>query len=944
MHVNRTTSSRRLGLLCLALAGGALSIAVANAANLRADAGEPPMQSEPVPSESMQADSVRDASVIASIETRPPTAEQIKFFEEEIRPVLIRECYGCHSKNARLAKSGLRVDTRDAIRRGGKSGPAVVPNDLDSSLLIRAVRYDDVDLQMPPDGKLPAAEIRALEKWVAMGAPDPREERAEEPDDKQASPGTAHRWSDKDIAEGKTTHWAYRPIARPDVPKVANADWSHDAIDALLFAKLAEKDLSPAAPADRRTLIRRASLDLTGLPPSEAEIRAFEADPSKDAFAHVVDRLLASPQFGERWGRHWLDVARYAESSGKESNIFYPHAWRYRDYVIAAFNSDKPFDRFLTEQLAGDLLPAKNDAERAELAIATGYLAVGTKSHNARGKPQFQMDLADEQLDATTQGMLGLTVACARCHDHKFDPITQKDYYAVAGIFLSTDTRYGTFDAQGNNHPAELIALPKDAGVSPGPTMPPQMRSLIATAAERAQAEAKKSAELIEQARQARLKGQDLPANLQQQVVRARAAAGISRNTESLVSRYDERGEPTDANLVAMGAADRRQMLNARVLDRGELDKAGDVVHRGFVKLVSQGDEPTIAKGSGRLELAQWITDKDNPLTARVWANRVWLHLFGNGIVPTPDNFGMSGQKPTNPALLDHLATRLIADGWSTKKLIREIMLSRAYQMSSAFNAQNAERDPDDAYFWRMPKKRLEAEAIRDSMLLAAGTLDLHPRTGSPVAFTEGGARGAAQDRIMTNIVQAPDNHRSVYLPIVRDKIPEALDVFDFAETAYVTGQRDTTNVPTQALFLMNSDEIARAADAFAKRVLDATDGKDEKSNAKDVDRINAAFALAFGRKPAPSEVIACREFLADFSKAVAHDGGAKASAAQKDAKAKDARQVRREAVAQRIRDRVRGAGNTPNTPKSDAPNSELRAYSALCQALFLSGEFRTVD
>ena len=889
-----------------------------------------------------------EAAVIAAVDERSPTPDEVKFFENEVRPTLITHCYSCHSRTAATVKGALRVDTRDAIRKGGRSGPAVVPGDVDSSLLIRAVRYHDPDLEMPPDGKISDEEIATLEKWVAMGAPDPREEKpvaSTKPGD--ASPGTAHRWSKDDIAKGKTEHWAYRPVAAAPVPAVSDPAWSKSAIDAFVFAKLDEKGLTPAAPADKRTLLRRASFDITGLPPSETDLRAFEGDGSPDAFAKAVDRMLASPAFGERWGRHWLDVARYAESSGKESNIFYPHAWRYRDYVIGSFNEDKPFDRFLTEQLAGDLMPAASDADRAEQMIATGYLAVGTKSHNARGKPQFQMDLADEQLDATTQGMLGLTVACARCHDHKFDPITQKDYYAVAGIFLSTDTRYGTFDSQGNNHPSSLNALPKDAGLPLGPTMRPDLRSLLATATSRAKQEAAKAQETIDQARTARQKGEALPPNLQAQIVRARATLGAQRNLESVTARFDAEGKPTEGNLLAMGAVDRDRALNARVLDRGELDKPGETVHRGFVELLSQGDEPTIAKGSGRLELAQWIASADNPLTARVWANRVWLHLLGQPIVPTPDNFGMSGVKPTNLPLLDHLATRLVANGWSTKKLIREIVLSRAYAMSSDFDAKNAEIDPEVQYFWRMPKKRLEAEAIRDAMLSAAGILVFKPKTGSPVAFTEGGIRGPAQERMLSLVTGDGDNNRSVYLPILRDRVHESLEVFDFPEPSFVTGMRDATNVPTQALYLMNSGELTRIADMFAMRVMGAGE--------KEAERINAAFEIAFGRKPTSPEATACRKFIDDFRAAAGKDGKTLGSGSgQNQAPQGQAQGRGRGAAAQRgeseklnLRERARQrleAARNPGAAPARTVSGEQMVWSALCQALFLSGEFRTLD
>jgi hypothetical protein len=853
------------------------------------------------------------------------TPEEVKFFESKIRPLLIANCYGCHSVSSGKSKGGLKLDTRDAMLKGGDSGPAIVSGDVDSSLLIRAVRYLDSDYEMPPAGKLRDDDIALLEEWVEMGAPDPRVEGAAVA--AGHSPGTAHRWSADDIAKGKENHWAYKPLSAPKPPATVNGDWARSPIDSFILAGLEAKGLAPARDADPATLLRRASLDLTGLPPSKADLDRFVKNPTPEAFARAVDAMLASPQFGERWGRHWLDVARFAESSGKESNIFYPHAWRYRDYVVGSFNEDKPYDRFLVEQLAGDLLPADSDAARAEQLIATGYLAVGTKSHNARGRAQFQMDLADEQIDAVTQGMLGLTVSCARCHDHKFDPIPQKDYYAVAGIFLSTDTRYGTFDAQGNNHPAGLVELPANSGVPLGPMMASQQRSLIAAAKERAAQEAERGRQIQEQARAARQSGGEVPANLQQQVVRARAAQGADRNLASIVERFDESGKPTEANLVAMGAVERSRSVNARLLDRGELDKPGETVPRGFVQLISDGDEPRITKGSGRLEFAEWVADEENPLTARVWANRVWLHLFDKGIVPTPDNFGMSGQQPTNPGLLDHLASRLVANGWSTKKLIREIVLSRAYAMSSAFDAKAAAVDPDNALLWRMPKKRLEAEAIRDSMLLAAGLLDLRAPTGSRVAFAEGGMRGPQQERLMSFLSGNADNHRSVYLPIVRDRVPESLEVFDFAEPAFVTGERNVTNVPTQALYLLNSAEMMRISDAFAARVVEGA--SDEAG------RIALAFELAFGRKPTAAEMRACRDFLDDFK--AAH--GREQAASGRNAAPADGR---RAPMRERARARIEAARAAQAGGSAPAPKHP--EYSALCQAILLSGEFRTVD
>ena len=906
----RTPTAARFHILAIGL--GTLCLAVASAGAFGQEMSD----------DAMSGGMMDGALAPAPAPTPTPTDEELRFFESRIRPLLIANCYGCHSLSAGKSKGGLRVDTREALLSGGESGPAIVPGDPDSSLLVRAVRYHDADYEMPPKGRLRDEEIALIEEWVAMGAPDPRREAT---GDDAPSPGTAHKWTKEDIDEARSTHWAYRPVANPPAPEVRDAAWPKGAIDAFVLEGLESRGLTPAPDADRRTLLRRASLDLTGLPPGDAELARFEADASPDAFARAVDRLLASAQFGERWGRHWLDVARYAESSGRDANFLYPHAWRYRDYAIDSFNADKPYDEFLVEQLAGDLLPARDDAERAEHLIATGYLAVGTKGHNTRGKPQFQMDLADEQIDAATQGMLGLTVACARCHDHKFDPIPQEEYYAIAGVFLSTETRYGTFEGQQNNHPSRLVELP--AAAAPGMAMTSAQRSLVAGAAERVKAEAERAQATIDEAVAARRSGGEVPANLQAQLTRARNTVAAARNITSVEERFDEEGRPTAANLVAMGAVDAPRAVDARLLERGELDKPGKVVRRGYVSILADGDEPAIRQGeSGRLEIARWIASPDNPLTARVWANRVWQHLFGQPLVPTPDNFGMSGQQPTHPELLDHLATRLVELGWSTKALIREIMLTRAYAMSSAFDADDASVDPEGLYLWRMPKKRLEAEAIRDSMLLAAGLLDLRAPGGSPINFAEGGTRGPGQDRLVSTSVDGPSNLRSVYLPVLRGRVPEMLEIFDFAEPSFVTGRRDATNVPTQALFLMNSDEMQRVSDAFARRAIEAGE--------KEVDRIRAAFTLAFGRAPTSTEIRACRDFLDDYAKAARSDGATAARNAP----------APTDAMRDRIRDRLRQRVTGGAEGRAPVVSAELGAWSALCQALLLSAEFRTVD
>ncbi len=757
---------------------------------------------------------------------KPIPADQLAFFEKSIRPVLVSKCYGCHSAEAEKVRGGLLLDTRDGLRTGGDGGPAIVPGDPKKSRLVQALKGSDDVKPMPPKEKLSAEVVADFERWVRMGAPDPRA-------DKTAAPKT---WA-IDIEKGKQ-HRAFQPPKKAAPPAVKDTAWPRSDIDRFVLAKLDEKGLTPAPDADKRTLLRRVYFDLTGLPPAPEDVEAFVNDSSPDAFAKVVDKLLASPAFGERWGRHWLDVARYAESSGKEQNVLYPFAWRYRDYVIKSFNADKPYNQFLKEQLAGDLLPAADDDRRAEQLIATGFLAVGPKSHNERNNLQFRLDLADEQIDAFSQAMLGLTVACARCHDHKFDPIPTRDYYALAGIFLSTDTRFGTPALLIARQSAPLVELPAGADVPTGTTL------------------SKRELEFFK----------DRLANLKKQRDEARAEArkdGMAPvrlvvlnaqigTLEAQVGRYDAAGNPKK---LAMAAADRSVPRDSAVYARGEPDRPGETVPRGFLQVLSTDHDPKITRGSGRKGLADWVASADNPLTARVMANRVWQHLFGRGIVPTSDNFGTTGQPPSHPELLDYLAVKFVQDGWSVKKLIRSVVLSRTYQMSSTYHAGNAAVDPDNVYLWRMSKRRLDAEAIRDAMYAVAGQLDTTPANGSPVGRFEGLAQ--VLNRAGGAAALAETNHRSVYLPIVRDQVPEVLALFDFAEPSLVTGAREDTSVPAQGLYLMNNPQVMKLADKMADRLL--------KQYLSDSERIDAGFRLAFGRPPTPAEVKAAERFVRTF-------------------------------------------------------------------------------
>jgi cytochrome c553 len=781
---------------------------------------------------------------------RPVTALGAKFFETKIRPVLMNKCAKCHSSTAEKLKGGLLVDSREGLRKGGDTGAAIVPGDLDESLLITAIRYTDDSLQMPPKERLPASVVADFEDWVKMGAPDPRGATAAK------APGV-------DLEKGGK-FWSFQPPRMVKPPAVKNAAWPKTDIDRFLLASLEAKGLEPVADAERPALIRRASFDLIGLPPAPDEVESFIADTSDDAFKKVVERLLGSPRFGERWGRHWLDVARFAESSGK-ANMMYPNAWRYRDWVIAAFNDDKPFDAFVREQLAGDLLPAGDDRRRAELMIATGFLALGSKTHNTQNHQQFVLDLADEQIDVTTQAFLGMTVACARCHDHKFDPISQRDYYALSGVFQSTQTCYGTLPGVVQNlNPSPLIELPASAHE---PSAVPRL------SAERRKALEDQVAELTKERDALTMEG-----NFTMKGIRTRTLLAMLRFR---LASFQPDGSP---RIYAMGARERFEPLDSPLYIRGELESPGEVVPRGLIRLAGATRPANLSKGSGRLELAQWVGSRQNPLTARVMVNRVWLHLFGRGLVATPDNFGAAGQPPDHRELLDSLAVTFMDQGWSVKQLIRQIVFSRAYQLASSHEPRNFEADPDNALVWRMSKKRLEAEAIRDAILCASGRLIVQPLVGSAVAKAGEGVAGPNRGFNL----DGQELHRAVYLPVVRDHVPDTLAVFDFADPSLVTGDRASTSGPSQALYLMNNPFILRQAEAAAERLRTSGGGADG--------RIKAAYLRFLSRNPTAGETERARDFLARFP--ASKEGG---------------------------------------DPKRSA-------WTAFCQALYASAEFRYID
>ncbi len=803
---------------------------------------------------------------------KPTADDQARFFENKIRPVLVAQCYSCHSADTpKGAKAGLKLDTAAGLKAGGDSGPAVVAGSAKKSPLINALKASGGMKLMPPKGKLDDAVIADFEKWITDGALDPRKDSGK-PDVKVVA----------DPNKGKD-HWAFQPVKEPTVPKAGA--WATTPVDAFVSAGWAEKKLVPVADADKRTLIRRATFDLTGLPPTPVDIDAFLKDTSPTAFEKLVDKLLASPAFGERWGRHWLDVARYAESSGKEQNVFYPHAWRYRDYVIKAFNTDMPVDQFFKEQLAGDLMDSKDDTDKANKTIATGFLAMGPKSHNERNQKQFQLDVADEMIDAFSQGMLGLTVACARCHDHKFDPIPTKDYYAIAGIFTSTDLKIGNSGTVGGRGGIPAAKLPNGADVPVGPAL--------------SKAEVAKLREQLDDLKKQRDEAIKEAMKDKQPSIRL---VGITTRLGVIESQIEQYDTDNQHKKIAMAVTDRTFTKDMPIHLRGEVDKTGETVARGFVQVLGNAS-PKIGRGtSGRKELADWVASAKNPLTARVYVNRVWLHLFGKGIVTSPDNFGTTGQSPSHPQLLDYLAGTFTKQGWSTKKLVRELVLSHTYRMSSEYHRGNDATDPDNEQLWRMSKRRLDAEEIRDAMLAVSGDLDTKPADGSPVAKLAGTSQFLGRFMGMGTM---DSNKRSVYLPIVRENVPEALELFDFPDASLVSGARDDTSVPAQGLYMLNSPKVIGWADAAAQKL---------KKFDSETEKLQQAFKMTLGRLPSAKEEAAATTFMTKFKKT----------------------EGRNAATTGGFRPGVRPGARTPDV--------DAMAWSALVQGLFSAAEFRYLD
>ena len=792
----------------------------------------------------------------ASAQIAEVTPEAREFFEKEVRPLLARRCYQCHSARAATVFGELRLDSAAAVQQGGRSGPVVVPGDPDASRLIQAVRYDSGPISMPPTGKLRDREIASLTQWVRLGAPWPHidEEALSSAEERQDSQ-----------QEG---HWAWQPLVEPSPPAVTDADWPLGDIDRFVLARLANRGLTPVGPADRHTLLRRLSLDLTGLPLTPDQIRAFETGAWPEALEAAVEYLLGTPAFGERWGRHWLDLAGYADTLGLGRRIPSRHAWRYRDYVISAFNQDKPYDQFVREQVAGDVLGFENDAQRREQIIATGFLAIGPWALVDQDKVQLRMDVVDHQLDTLGRAFLGLTVGCARCHDHKFDPLPQRDYYAMAGILESTrtlDARMSGVFSDVNR--TELPESPEDLVARAEALV--GWRSQYETALQE-QRRAEERAQSLKAEVEAASDG-DSDAESSKELKKRFTAAQKEANTEKTEAlRILHYVKPIPPSALAL--SDEPEPEDTRVRLAGNPHSLGDEVRRGFLSLVPLDPKPKIAnrrpigigfqKSSGRFELAGWLTDPGNPLTARVMANRVWHHLFGRGIVSTVDNLGLLGERPTHPELLDYLAIRLQRLDWSVKALIREIVLSRTYALSAAHQQNAAAEDPENLLFWRSNRRRLEAETIRDSVLLVSGSLDFRAG-GLSLPLASRGSVVMGQPPLLANNLELTDSvrfRRTVYLPTLRKSQLTEIDVlnlFDFPDPNVVKGGRDVTTVPTQALYLMNSPFLIKQAKAAAKRLLSEEGWSDDK-------RVREFLLRALGRPASDDDIERATGFLRD--------------------------------------------------------------------------------
>ena len=783
--------------------------------------------------------------------------ESMAFFEKHIRPVLVERCYECHSTQARKLKGKLLLDSRPGIAKGGESGAVLVPGDVDKSRLIQVIRWTDPDVQMPPKEKLTAQQIEKFEEWVKMGAPDPR----------TASSAPAVAAKTIDLEAGRKW-WSFQPVMERTTPAVKQQGWARKKIDSFILTELEARHLTPSPQADARTLIERAYLDLTGLRPTYQQVEAFAKDPSDAACEQVVEQLLASAQYGERWGRYWLDVVRYGEDNPttEATNQAYPYAWRYRDWVIQAFNRDVPYNQFVMLQLAADLMPK---TPRSDLA-ALGFLGAAPIYHKDGRLSKdvienLYMDDWDERVDVVSRGVLGLTVACARCHDHKFDPISSRDYYGLAGVFASTVAAprpIGEIDPQTETRfmlaSQRMFYLSYMTNLLRGePGSKPREAQVKV---ERALAEMDKIEEEMAFLREKHPEMYAHIAQLDKRPAPYENRAGTKPATQAARRPVQpvagggrqRRGggsvEPFynavfEAGLWVNGSDPDFTMLDVkpgeahdlRVLPGGNVAKPGEQTPRGFVAVLAKSD-PAFHRGSGRLELGERIFSDAAPLTARVIVNRVWAWHFGKPLVDTPSDFGAQGEKPTHPQLLDDLAARFIANGWSIKWLHREIMLSAAYRQASRPREEAMKVDPANRLVWRMHPRRLDIEAYRDCILQSAGSLN----------STAGGPS--------SDLDQTFNTRRTVYGRISRGRTNGLLQLYGFPEATMHSPGRETTTTPLQQLFVMNSPFMRDQAAALAGRVTQEAD-----VNAK----VRLMYRKVLARDPTERELELAGAYLA---------------------------------------------------------------------------------
>jgi len=761
--------------------------------------------------------------LIACVPTAASAAEPgaDAFFENQVRPLLVKACQECHGPVKQWGE--LRLDSRVAMLRGGETGPVLVPGQPTKSLLIEAIGHGG-DVRMPPKKKLDDAQIAVLTRWVELGAPWPGDS------------GALVRKGE--ITAEDRAFWSFQPIKKPAVPAVRDQAWPLTEVDRFLLARWEAKGLPPAGPAEKQSLLRRATFDLIGLPPTPEEIEAFLADDTPEAFPRVVDRLLASPHYGERWGRHWLDVVRYGDTAGETADYPVPQAYRYRNYVIQAFNDDKPYDQFVREQLAGDLLALQGPREKyAEQVTATGFLAI---SRRFGFDPENYHHLTiQDSIDTIGQAFLGLTLGCARCHDHKFDPVTRQDYYALYGIFDSS--KYTFPGSEEKKRPYDLVPLlPPAEAAEAQAKFNAQMAALNAEIQTLSDAHAALAKEIAEKDKTPEKSPADLKEKLAE-LGRQLAPKQQAKGTLELAGPFET------AYAVVEG-----KPKNARIHKRGEPLDLGDEVPRRFLDVLGK-DPLADAAVSGRLQLAEWLTRPENPLTARVMVNRIWQHHFGTGLVSTTNDFGSRGQKPIDPELLDYLSARFREENWSVKSLHRLILRSRAYQLSSRATPQALAADPANTLLSYFPRRRLDAESIRDSLLAIGGKLN--PAMPGAHPFPPVNQWGYTQHAPFAAVYET--NHRSVYLMTQRIKRHPYLALFDGADTNASTPKRAPTTVPTQALFFMNGPLVHEQAGGFAGRLL-ATAG-DEPA------RIKRAYQTALGRSPTADELREVSAFLAGY-------------------------------------------------------------------------------